>query len=592
MKAFTNYWNKMLSYGTSQRGVVLVVVTLALVLLTAIITSAHFTIVSQTTSSSSYRLSTQAFYVAEAGAQRAIDWFSHNYNPITLSTANINVYPPTISGSNITITNINGSPGNYPDSTVRTNFQTYLGLNTATTGTPNNFQIVTGTGGANPVTGQYIVTATLLSTKQIKVFPGIDRTAEKWKIDSVGRLLNGTVELARADNSTIIETLVTPAVNNAVCVKDSFDFNGQVPVDGYDSALNPYGAGSPANSGNPANIGSFSSPAGPFTISGPSPSFSGSINIPSTRTERPNICDKGGQGCGSNLCDVPDTVPFVDTISYPNNNTTSAGIPDNLVVDSLSAPSKNFYKAASCPTDCLVNGNLCDPSGVANTTYGTGADPRILGPIIRQVRGQGGNGSRIGLTSGFSGDACLWVDTINFDNGSGKKLVIDNLTNRTSKGALNIFVSTLDVGGQDLNVVSNKNNPVNIYVRSSFAVQNGTVNLNTSGGTGTTGAFAPMYATQNVQGLKIFGKSKNPSTGASVTGPTMDVQGNARVSSIIYAPRTSFLLSGTSGVFGAVISQVFRKNGNPDGVHYDKQLERDFVNIYNFVPANQIRRIR
>lgn len=592
MKTFTGYWNKVLNYGTSQKGVVLVVVTLALVLLTAIITSAHYTIVSQTTSSSSYRLSTQAFYVAEAGAQRAMDWFSHNYSPIVL-TGTTATYPPTISGSNITFTNINGSSGNYPSSAVRTSFQNYLGLNTATSGTPNNFQIVTGTGGSNPVTGQYIVTATLLSAKQIKVFPGIDRTAEKWRIDSTGRLLNGTVELARADNSTIIETLVTPAVNNAVCVKDSFDFNGQVPVDSYDTTINQYGAGSPANSGGTANIGSFANPAGPFTISGPSPSFSGSISIPSTRTERPSICGKGGQGCASNLCDVPDVVPFVETVSYPPSNTTSGGIPATLVVDSTSTPTSNFYKAASCPTNCLVNGNLCDPSGVVtNTTYGTGAAPRILGPIIQTITGQGGNGSRIGLPSGFSGDACLWVSTIDFDNGSNKKLVIDNLTNRTGTGALNIFVSNVDVGGQDLNVLSNKNNPVNIYVRSSFDIQNGNANMNTSGGTGTTGQFAPTYSTQNTQGLKIFGKSRNASTGMSTTGPTMNVQGNARVTAIIYAPRTDFLLSGTSGVFGAVISQVFRKNGNPDGVHYDVQLSKDFVNIFNFVPANQIRRIR
>lgn len=597
MKSFTNYWKRVLNYGTSQRGVVLVVVTLALVLLTAIITSAHFTIVSQTTSSSSYRLSTQAFYVAEAGAQRAIDWFSHNYTPTDNSgTITLTTYPPTISSNPVTFTNIAGVTATYPNSTLRTNFQSYLGSTTATSGTPNNFQIVTGVGGGNAVIGQYIVTATLLSAKQIKVFPGIPRTAEKWRIDSTGRVLNGAVELARADNSAIIETLVTPAVNNAVCVKDSFDFNGQVPVDSYDSGINPYGVS--GNSNQPANIGSFSTPAGPFTISGPSPSFTGSINIPegypTGSPSRPTICGKGGQGCGSNLCDVPDTVAFVETISYPPSNTTSTGIPANLIMSASTsgASTANYYKAASCPTNCLVNGNLCDPTGVVtNTTYGTGAAPLVLGPIVQTITGQGSNGSKIGLTSNFSGDACLWVNTINYANGSNKNLVIDNLTNRTGSGALNIFVSTMDVGGQNLNILSNKNNPVNIYVRSSFAVQNGNVNMNTSGST-ITGQFAPMYATQNPQGLKIFGKSKNASTGMPTTGPTMSVQGNAQVTAIIYAPRTDFLLSGTSGVYGAVISQIFRKNGNPQGVHYDKQLEREFVNIFNFVPANQIRRIR
>lgn len=578
MKAFTNYWKRVLNYGSSQKGVVLVVVTLALILLTAIITSAHFTIVSQTTSSSSYRLSTQAFYVAEAGAQRAIDWFSHSYTSANLGTVNATTYPPTISvsGSSVPVTfnNITGVIGTYPDSTLRSSFQNYLGSNTSMSGTANNFQIVAGTGGSNAVIGQYIVTATLLSTKQIKVFPGIPKTAEKWRVDSIGRVLNGSVELARADNSAIIETLVTPAVNNAVCVKDSFDFNGQVPVDSYDSSIGMYG---PGNEDGVANIGSFATPAGPFTISGPSPSFSGSISIPATRTERPSICPKGGGGCMNNTCDVPDTPAFVDTVSYPPNNATSSGISDGY-----SSPS--FYKAVSCPTGCLTT-NDCAPTGVINTTNG-GGNP--YGPIIQQILGQGGTGSKVGLPSGFTGgDACMWVDTLGFSGGGTKSITIDNLTNRPSgnQGALNIFVSSLsNKNNQTIKIISNKDNPVNIYVRDSVDFE-GDVNMNT--GSGVTGA---THATQNNQGLKIFGKSKNPSTSLPTTGPSILLK--SQISGIVYAPRSDMTINGNAGIFGAVITQVFRKNGNPDGVHYDVQLSKDFVNIFNFVPANQIRRIR
>lgn len=579
MKSFTNYWKRVLNYGTSQRGVVLVVVTLALVLLTAIITSAHFTIVSQTTSSSSYRLSTQAFYVAEAGAQRAIDWFSHNYTPTDNSgTITLTTYPPTISSNPVTFTNIAGVTATYPNSTLRTNFQSYLGSTTAASGTPNNFQIVTGVGGGNPVIGQYIVTATLLSAKQIKVFPGIPKTAEKWRIDSTGRVLNGAVELARADNSAIIETLVTPAVNNAVCVKDSFDFNGPAPVDSYDSSIGNYGTG---NKNGEANIGSFANPAGPFTIGGPSPGFTGSISIPDTRSERPAICAKASGGCMNNSCDSPDVVAFVDSVSYPPNNATAAGISDNYA-------SPSFYKAVSCPTGCLTS-NDCAPTGVINSTN-SGGSP--YGPIIQQILGQGGGGSKIGLPSGFTGgDACMWVNALDFSGGGTKSITIDNLTNRPSgnKGALNIFVSSMtSKNNQTIKIISNKDNPVNIYVRNSVDFK-GDVNMNT--GSGVTGA---THASQNNQGLKIFGKSTNPSTGMPVTtGPTIDI--DSVISAIVYAPRSVMTWSGNQDLYGAVIAKTFRNNGGgggSGGIHYDKQLSKDFVNIFNFVPANQIRRIR
>lgn len=595
MKTFTNYWNKALNYGTSQKGVVLVIVTLALVLLTAIITSAHYTIVSQTTSSSSYRLSTQAFYVAEAGTQRAMDWFSHKYNPVPI-TATTTVYPPKISGSDIVITNINGSSGNYPDSTVRTSFQSYLGLNTASSGTANNFQIITGTSGANSVTGQYIVTATLLSTKQIKVFPGIPKTAEKWRIDSTGRLLNGAVELARADNSTIIETLVTPALGNAVCVKDSFDFNGKAPVDSYDSVKGVYDA--TTNGKGPANVGSFSAPQGPFDISGSTPSFNGSINIPGTRPERPNICDYASNKCGETTCDVPDTPVFVDTLTYPPTadlNERDRGRPVTPAANSIpfNFASPKYYKAVSCPTGCLTT-NDCAPTSTItsnNTTYGDGTGT-AFGPIIEKITGQGGNGSKIDLpTTDFEGDACIWINTINFETGTDKGILIDNLSKRRAgtKGALNIFVSNVTSGNRQLiNIVSNKDNPVNMYVRSSLTLS-GNVNMNTGSVSGAT------YATQNNQGLKIFGKSKKsdgtpvlPTDTPSAPAITLDSQ----ISGIIYAPRSTLIMNGNTGVFGAVISRTFRKNGNPDGVHYDVQLSKDFVNIFNFVPANQIRKVR
>lgn len=603
MKPFTNYWKKAFNYGTSQRGVVLVVVTLALILLTAIITSAHFTIVSQTSSSSSYRLSTQASYVAEAGIQRTMDWFSHKYNAQTIAGINATVYPPKISPSgtpiDITFSNSNASNGSYPVSATRTDFQSYLGSDTTMSGTPNNFQIVAATG--NNVTGQYIVTATLLSTRQIKVFPNTTKMAEKWRIDSIGRVLNGAVELARADNSAVIETLVIPLFNNAVCVKNDFRFNGGIGVDSYDSA-NPYGG---TNKDGKANVGAEPGAMGTtygFDVNGPNGSLDGTINIPTgvptASPARPSICPNATDGCGGNLCNVFPPVPtFVNPnagnplVPYPTIGTGVGQIPNDLRAD------RYFYKAANCPTGCLTS-NDCRPATPLSVNYpahvslpgtvGSASFPigSSVGPVVEEIIGSQTSGGRIALPANFSGDACFWIKKIHLSQGGSGSIIIDNLTNRTSPGVMNVFVYSLPVGGNhDLNILSNKNNPVNIYVYNDMQLGgNSTTNMNTSSTPVSPTPSGVTYASQNPQGLRIFG-SPNLST--------LQVQGTARFSGLIYAPNSLVDSDGNSDIYGIVIANDFRQNGGGNGgVHYDRQLSNDFVNIYNFVPANQIRRIR
>src|SRR5690242_6645271 len=70
----------------SESGVALAIVALVLLMLTVLIISSHYTLLSQITTSSNYRYSTQAFYIAEAGIQRSIDFFSYQYDPPTPGT--------------------------------------------------------------------------------------------------------------------------------------------------------------------------------------------------------------------------------------------------------------------------------------------------------------------------------------------------------------------------------------------------------------------------------------------------------------------------------------------------------------------------
>src|ERR1041385_7939586 len=74
---------KIVQARSDEAGIALITVALVLLLLTGLLTTAYYTMVSQTISTGNYRTSTQAYYIAEAGLQRTIDWFSHQYNAPT-----------------------------------------------------------------------------------------------------------------------------------------------------------------------------------------------------------------------------------------------------------------------------------------------------------------------------------------------------------------------------------------------------------------------------------------------------------------------------------------------------------------------------
>src|ERR1043166_3289866 len=83
----------------NEKGVALVIVSLVLLLLTVLIISANYMTLSQVNSTSNYRLSTQGFYVAEAGVQRSIQWFSYYYTPQNWPTLNTAIYPAQVNST-------------------------------------------------------------------------------------------------------------------------------------------------------------------------------------------------------------------------------------------------------------------------------------------------------------------------------------------------------------------------------------------------------------------------------------------------------------------------------------------------------------
>src|SRR5579883_2226760 len=72
-----------------EKGIALILVLLALLVLSLLAAAIVFTARSETFAAYNYKLDTQADYLAKAGIQRAINWFrSNHYRAISESEAN------------------------------------------------------------------------------------------------------------------------------------------------------------------------------------------------------------------------------------------------------------------------------------------------------------------------------------------------------------------------------------------------------------------------------------------------------------------------------------------------------------------------
>src|SRR5262249_35438618 len=154
---------------------------------------AHYTMISQSTSTSNYRNTVQAFYVSEAGIQRAVEWFSYNYTVGSFTPLDKTTYPNLLT--------TNSSPV-YMQSDGTGNVGSFTSLLTG----PGSFSdyLTTANNIAYPgstLQGFYTVKATLLTQKSVLNLVDVPKQAERWRIESIGIVKGaGSREIARAEN--------------------------------------------------------------------------------------------------------------------------------------------------------------------------------------------------------------------------------------------------------------------------------------------------------------------------------------------------------------------------------------------------------
>ncbi|MBL8193718.1 MAG: hypothetical protein JNM06_08030 [Blastocatellia bacterium] len=569
-----------------QTGAALAIVSLILLVLTILIISAHYTTIVQTTSSASYRDNTQAFYVAEAGIQRTLDWFIHRYTqeglqpspssppdwsaiattdkiPTGTSGQGDALYPNRMGNGNIVILTTSdisnpvatfpiitktGGPLNGSQVNMLTDFRDYLSQT-------NDFTSTATTTTSGALRGRYSVTATLLSTKLISGFTGQSQRVERWKITSVGTWANYPTNstnpnaiLASAENVAIIETLTKPELSHAICA-NKFQFNSGTDVDSYDSGDGPFGG---TNQNGTTAIGVFSStpntnPDQDF-IRGGQTLPGGQFDIPAP----PSLnfgCGQPGVACGINFCPDPPPIPAFSLPPF-----TAGNAPANK--GAATAPT---YTAMSTPAACSPT---CPTAPTTLTTCTACARDIDLG---------GNTNQKIQLPASATGDYSFWVKNLT-GNGGKANLTIDNLTNRNGIGTLNIFVDSLNTNGKDIIVNSNVQNPVHFYVITNFSF----------------GGNAKFNQSENAAGVKVF---------YIATGERdLAGSGNPEISGLLFAPNATFINNGSPAFYGAIFVDKFHRKGNGSanqnsGVHFDRQLSNNFAKVFSFVPQTQVRRI-
>lgn len=574
-----------------QVGAALAIVSLILLVLTILIISAHYTTIVQTTSSANFRDTSQAFYVSEAGIQRSLDWFTHRY-----AQGNLQPTPasppdwPNIPGMNNIPTGANGQGDRlYPNKmannnlviltndstgTITSTFPTVtksggtlsgMSVDTATDfrnylNATNDFESTATNSVSGKLKGRYIVTATLLSTKLISSLTGQSQRVERWRISSTGtwaNFANGSttpgVELARSENVAIIETLTKSDLSHAICT-NNFRFNSGTTVDSYDSAMGPYGTG---NSGGATAIGAFETTTSGTFDRGNQTLPGGQFDIPSPPTSFGfNGCGMPGVSCGGNFC--PPTPP-IPTPNFANFGTGLLPLDIGLGVPPL-------YVALPTINACKPN---CPTAPALDTCTACAREIELGGGINKTL-----------TIGGISGDFSFWVKDIKNGSGGSGDLIIDNLTPRrvgsiipiSNQGTLNIYVENISTNNRNIIVMSDISNPVNIYVKTTFAF-GGNANFNSS---------------TNPGGVKVF----YIGTG----GLDVSAGGNPAISCILIAPNAQVTNSGSSAFYGAIVADDFRRNGGGSatqqaGVHFDRQLANEFSTIFSFVPQTQVRRI-
>jgi hypothetical protein len=246
-------------------------------------TTLVFTVQNEMKSSASYKYSQQAFYVADAGVQKAVYWYRNsyrdNYQPNMAQGAAGNFdtaeYPVEINDLPVVLAGQEGSESTFPDDNCAASFASEFTNQSLQADEKNS--------------GTYAVNATLLKYEVASfldptTFVQYQSAVERWRVDSIGYWGNANNPIGVSRIEAVIENSGNALFDRALWGIEGVDLGGTVRVDSYDPSIGNYDRVN--NAGNQGSVGSNSSVTAVGTVDifgdlayGPTGMFSGGPNI-------------------------------------------------------------------------------------------------------------------------------------------------------------------------------------------------------------------------------------------------------------------------------------------------------------------------
>jgi hypothetical protein len=368
---------------SDEKGIALLLSLFLIVALSVVAGSLMFLAQTETYSSLNYRLMSQARYGAEAGLQRAANHLMYSYTAPTATGSDaisaynyVGVSPVTYNGRPVVLS-ANPGDSNYPVGAVQAAFAA----------------AAQGTLPSGSATVQYSASAELVSMKQIKIYGGLVRTIQTWKITSQGAITTGRD--AAVEVSATLETLARPTDMFAAFATSggcgALNFHGNtVRTDSYDSSEDPgtWAGTTPDLSASEGSVGTN----GNLTNGGGS-TINGSLSTPRVgvgNCSSGNVTaldSSGGAAVTDGVVQLPQEIdlpppddpnPMPPTTSYNGNGQTllNGALVGNV---SVNAGATLTLGAVGAVTEITMN----------SLTLNGNATIQILGTVVLHVAGQG-----------------------------------------------------------------------------------------------------------------------------------------------------------------------------------------------------------
>jgi hypothetical protein len=398
----------------NQKGSALIFALIFLLILSVMGASLMFLSQSETWSGMNYKMMTQTRYGAEAGINAAANYLMYTYTPPASTTAfNTSVYPvKDLAGNNIKLSSIPGISANYPNSGIRSAFNSATNSHAAGT-----------TLTAGPAQVDYTASAQLMAMAQVTPFGSTTPlTVQTWQITAHGDMTG--VRTAESEVSAVLERQVSPTFAFAAFATGggcgALSFTGNGTTDSYDSgsiaiAANGAATGSPTFQNFAGNVGTN----GNQSDSGNNVQIYGSLSTPRVGVgscSAGNVTALSGSSTqiSGGIIELPQAINLpLPTIPPPGttniNSTATLCSPLALVPVPPCTSAGGFYGDINLAGNDVVSFppgtyNINSISITGNASIQIVPDPvtGLYGPVIINVTGNN-NATPITLTgNGFS----------------------------------------------------------------------------------------------------------------------------------------------------------------------------------------------